>query len=49
MNELYPVINGLGFVGGIFGITAFLYAYLPRETVNVLRGIGELFGMKEEP
>lgn len=45
MNE---TINGLGFIGGIFAITAFLYANLPAETVNVLRGIGELFGMKEK-
>ena len=48
MSELYPVIDGLGFIGGIFGITAFFYAALPRETVNVLRGIGELFGITKE-
>lgn len=48
MSEFHVIINGLGFVGGIVSVTALSYALLPGETLSVLRGLGELFGIRKE-
>lgn len=48
MTELLGFINGLFFVGFILMGGAIFYALMPRETVDFLRGIGELFGFRKE-
>lgn len=48
MSEFLGFINGGFFFGFILMGGAFFYALMPRETANVLRGIGELFGFRKE-
>lgn len=48
MFELFSPFNGGHMLGFIVAGGALFYALLPGEAVSVLRGIGELFGIRKE-
>lgn len=50
MNDIIsPWFNGADGLGVVIMITALFYWALPAETINIIRGIGELLGRKERP